>query len=105
MDVTLTPRGSRRHPAAALTDLDYAGDVSLASDNVEQAQELLNRVESECAEKTEFITCNVVPEHPPVTIMGGTDGAEGSQGTSSTNTQASDSCMCPILTHVDVLKE
>ena len=46
---TLTPRKSRRHSAVVLTDLDYADDISLLSDNVEQAQELLNRVEPECA--------------------------------------------------------
>lgn len=42
---TLAPR----HPAVVLTDLDYADDICLLSDNVEQAQELLNREELECA--------------------------------------------------------
>ncbi|KAJ4949221.1 hypothetical protein JOQ06_020739 [Pogonophryne albipinna] len=72
---TLTPRRSRRHPTVVLTDLDYADDISLLSDSVEQAQELLNRVESECAKvglrlnakKTEVITYNILPEHPPLT--------------------------------------
>ncbi|CAJ1063034.1 PREDICTED: uncharacterized protein LOC103374843 [Xyrichtys novacula] len=45
---TLTPRRLRRHPAVVLTDLDYADDISLLSDNVEQAQELLNRQEALC---------------------------------------------------------
>lgn len=45
---TLTPRKSSRHPAVVLTDLDYADDISLLSDNMEQAQELLHRVELEC---------------------------------------------------------
>ncbi|KAJ4925013.1 hypothetical protein JOQ06_003960, partial [Pogonophryne albipinna] len=77
---TLTPRRSRRHPTVVLTDLDYADDISLLSDSVEQAQELLNRVESECAKvglrlnakKTEVITYNILPEHPPLTTTEGT---------------------------------
>ncbi|KAJ4943497.1 hypothetical protein JOQ06_005997 [Pogonophryne albipinna] len=77
---TLTPRRSRRHPTVVLTDLDYADDISLLSDSVEQAQELLNRVESECAKvglrlnakKTEVITYNILPEHPPLITTEGT---------------------------------
>ena len=77
---TLTPRRSRGHPASVLTDLDYADDISLLSNNTEQAQELLSRVESECAKvglrlnakKTEVITYNVQPEHPPLTTAEGT---------------------------------
>ena len=75
LGLTITPRRSRRHPAIVLTDLDYADDISLLSDHVEQAQELLTRVESECAKvglrlnakKTEVITYNIPPEHPPLT--------------------------------------
>lgn len=71
---TLTPRKSSRHPAVVLTDLDYADDISLLSDNMEQAQELLHRVELECtkvglrvnAKKTEVMTYNVPPEHQPL---------------------------------------
>ena len=63
-----------------LTDLDYADDISLLSDNVEQAQELLHRVELECAKvglrlnakKTEVLTYNVSPEHQPLITAGGT---------------------------------
>ncbi|CAM4576982.1 unnamed protein product [Leuciscus chuanchicus] len=76
---TLTPRKSSRHPAV-LTDLDYADDISLLSDNMEQAQELLHRVELECtkvglrvnAKKTEVMTYNVPPEHQPLITAGGT---------------------------------
>ena len=46
---TPTPRWWRPHPKVVLTDLDYTDDISLLSDNVDQAQELLNRVELECA--------------------------------------------------------
>ena len=75
---TLTPRRSSRHPAVVLTDLDYADDISLLSDSMEQAQELLNRVEIECAKvglrlnakKTEVITYNL-PDHSPLTTTEG----------------------------------
>lgn len=48
-DFMLTPKNSRRHPAVVLTDLDYVNNTCRLSNNVEQAQELLNRVELECA--------------------------------------------------------
>ena len=55
-----------------LTDLDYADNVSLISRQVEQAQELLPRVEEECAKvslgpnakKTEVSAYNL-PEPVP----------------------------------------
>ena len=45
---TITPRKSRRYPKEALTDLDFADDISLLSDQIRQAQELLGNVELEC---------------------------------------------------------
>ncbi|XP_062577713.1 uncharacterized protein LOC134239565 [Saccostrea cucullata] len=45
---TILPRKSRRHPKQVLTDLDFADDISLLSDEIVQAQELLSRVEREC---------------------------------------------------------
>ena len=36
---TITLRKSRRYPAVVLADLDYADDICLLSDRVEQAQE------------------------------------------------------------------
>ena len=79
LGLTITPRRSRRLPAEVLTDLDYADDISLLSDRVEQAQELLTRVETECAKvglrlnakKTEVITYNILPDHPPLMTTGG----------------------------------
>ena len=70
----ITPRRSTRHPAVTLTDLDYADDICLISDRVEKAQKLLSRVEEECAKvglrlnskKTEVITYNIPPGHPPL---------------------------------------
>ena len=64
---TLKPRKSSQHPKVVLTDLDFVDDISLLSDNMQQAQELLTRVESECAKvglrinakKTEVITYSI----------------------------------------------
>ena len=64
---TIVPRKSRRHPKVALTDLDFADDIALLSDEISQAQELLFRVENQCnrvglglnAKKTKYITYNV----------------------------------------------
>jgi len=75
---TITPRRSRRHPAVTETDLDFADDIALMSDEVKQARELLLRVEAECskvglmlnAKKTEVITYNT-PEHTPLKTLEG----------------------------------
>ena len=77
---TITPRRSTRHPAQTLTDLDYADDICLLSDHVRHAQELLTRVELECAKvglrlnakKTEVIAYNIPQEHLPLTTTEGT---------------------------------
>ena len=77
---TIMPRKSTRHPAKTLTDLDYADDICLLSDNVQQAQALLNRVELECVEvglrlnakKTEVMTYNIPQGHLPLTTIEGT---------------------------------
>ena len=42
---TLQPRRSKRHPVKVLTDLDYADDIALLSENISQAQDLLVCVE------------------------------------------------------------
>ena len=78
---TLTPKKSSRRPAEVLTDLDYADDISLLSDNMDQAQLLLSRVELECAKvglrlnakKTEVLTYNIPPEPQHLTTSEGTD--------------------------------
>ena len=77
---TLTPRKSRRHPKVVLTDLDFADDLSLLSDEIEQAQELLLSVERECkkvglgvnAKKTKGLPINV-ENPPPLHTMDGTE--------------------------------
>jgi hypothetical protein len=45
---TIHHRKSRRHPKVALTDLDFADDISLLTGEIEQAQKLLECVEREC---------------------------------------------------------
>ena len=43
----LTKRWSRRHPPVTITDLDFADDIALISEEIAEAQEMLNRVETE----------------------------------------------------------
>ena len=45
----LERRKSRRHPAISISDLDFADDIALLSEEIEQAQQLLHRVEQESA--------------------------------------------------------
>ena len=74
----ITPRKSRRTPAVTLTDLDFADDICLLCNEIQQAQELLSRVENECgkvglglnARKTEVMTYNI-PGHNPLKTSGG----------------------------------
>ena len=42
---TIQPRKSRRHPKQVLTDLDFADNISLLSDEIDQAQTLLSNVQ------------------------------------------------------------
>ena len=75
---TITPRKSRRTKAVTLTDLDFADDIGLISDQISQAQELLLRVENECqkvglhlnSKKTEYMTFNI-RDHQPLTTKDG----------------------------------
>ena len=63
---TVTTRRSRRQPAKILTDLDFADDIALLSNTLQQAQTLLSRVESAAASvgllmnatKTKFMAYN-----------------------------------------------
>jgi hypothetical protein len=75
---TLTPRRSRRHPKEVLTDLDFADDIALLSDEIVQAQEILLNVEKECnkvglglnARKTKSLTFNIDNPKPLHTAAG-----------------------------------
>ena len=76
---TITPKRSRRYPKVALADLDFADDIALLSDAINQAQELLSRVEHECCRvglglngpKTKFLAYNIA-DHPMLTTRIGT---------------------------------
>ena len=76
---TITPRRSRRHPKEVIADLDFADDIALLSDTMQQAQELLLRVETECSKvglglngpKTKYLAYNI-DEHPPLVTRNGT---------------------------------
>ena len=67
---TLEWRQSSRKPASCITDLDFADDLVLLSNEIEQAKALLGLVEGECAKvglmlngkKTKFITFNIDEE-------------------------------------------
>ena len=63
-------RRSRRVKPEMITDLDFVDDIALLSDQIKQAQELLNRVKKEChkvglginAKKTKFMAYNTEEE-------------------------------------------
>ena len=64
---TITPKQSRRKGAKMITDLDFADDIALISNLIQQARELLLAVERECkkvglninAKKTKFMSYNI----------------------------------------------
>jgi len=70
LGLTIKPRQSRREPAIAITDLDFADDIALLSNNIKQARKLLQNVEVECGKiglrlnvkKTKFMFHNETPE-------------------------------------------
>ena len=75
---TIKPRQSSRQHAQVITDLDFADDIALLSSEIEEAQELLNRVERECAvvglginaKKTKYITQNSRGDKVITTLSG-----------------------------------
>ena len=75
---TVTPRRSRQIPGKAITDLDFADDIALLSNDLEQAQRLLSNVEEECkrvglhlnASKTKVLSCNTLSQNPLATSNG-----------------------------------
>ena len=74
---TLSEQRSRRHPATTFTDTDFADDLALISNTLEQAQLFLLRVESAAGQiglhlnesKTEFMSFNQ-PEGDLLTLNG-----------------------------------
>lgn len=77
---TLHQRKSRRCPAVNITDLDFADDIALLSNEIYQAQQLLRELENEAAKvglhvnakKTEFMAYNQdLPINVILSINGG----------------------------------
>ena len=74
---TLAKSRSRRHPAVTITDTDFADDLALISNTLEQAQLFLLRLESAAAQvglhineiKTVFMSYNQ-PEGDVITLKG-----------------------------------
>ena len=64
---TLKKARSRRHPAVTVTDADFADDIALISDTLDQAEKLLKRVQAAAKiiglhineSKTEYMTFNI----------------------------------------------
>ena len=63
------PRKSSRHPAIHVTDLDFADDLAIVTEDVQHAQELLRALEDATAEvgliikckKTKVLACGKIP--------------------------------------------
>ena len=70
LEFTIRKRQSRRIPAISITDLDFADDIALLSDDIQQARQLLRDDETECgkvglslnAKKTKAVFFNVQQE-------------------------------------------
>ena len=65
LGLTITKRMSSRHPAIYITYTDYADDLAVTSDNVEDANIMLHKIEEAAeiglgvnADKTEYISLN-----------------------------------------------
>ena len=66
LGLTLTKARSRRYPAKTISDIDYADDLALTSDTIEEATQILHHLEVAAkeiglrinAKKTEFISFN-----------------------------------------------
>ena len=66
LGLILTPSRSSRYPAKIITDIDYADDLALTSNTINEANELLHKLETAAREiglyinvkKTEFICYN-----------------------------------------------
>ena len=78
LGLTIKPKQSGRVHAQVITDLDFADDIALLSNEIKEAQELLSRVERECAavglginaKKTKYIALNNKDEEGITTLAG-----------------------------------
>ncbi|KAL5272436.1 hypothetical protein ACHWQZ_G000587 [Mnemiopsis leidyi] len=77
--LTITPRQSRRIPAVTVTDLDFADDLALLFNTIQEAQSLLNDLEVAAekvglcmnSSKTKFMTINIDSEKASIKSKGG----------------------------------
>ncbi|KAL5255629.1 hypothetical protein ACHWQZ_G011010 [Mnemiopsis leidyi] len=77
--LTITPRQSRRIPVVTVTILDFADDLALLSNTIQEAQSLLNNLEvaaekvglSMNSSKTEFMTINIDSDKASIKSKGG----------------------------------
>ena len=77
--LTIRPRQSRRVPSVKVTDLDFADDLALLSDTIQQAQKLVRDLEhaakltglSMNASKTEHMAVNIAPEESSLSSVSG----------------------------------
>ena len=68
---TLKKRRSRRHPATYITDTDYADDIAITADSMENIKQLLNQIEEKAkyiglkinCGKTEYMSFNQKEDH------------------------------------------
>ena len=73
------PRKSSRHPAIHVTDLDFADDLAVVSEDVQHAQDLLRALEDAAAEvgllinckKTKVLACGKTPSLNTYTLRDG----------------------------------
>ena len=64
---TLKPQRSRRHKSVNITDVDYADDLAVLTNNIQDAMKLLHKIEEAASEiglyinakKTEYIIINI----------------------------------------------
>ena len=79
LGLLIEKRRSRRHPPTIVTDLDFADDIALISEQMHQAQEMISRVETETrkiglylnVKKTETMQFNQEVETPITGKNGG----------------------------------
>ena len=77
--LTIIPRKSRRVPAVKVTDLDFADDLALIADTINQAEKLLHDLEHAASSvglsinssKTEFMALNIEENDPAIKSING----------------------------------
>jgi len=68
LGVTLQPKLGSRYPAECLTDLDFADDIVLVSENITNGQTLLQKLETAVTTDNVIITDNVIRTDNVITV-------------------------------------